>query len=251
MRTRFLAYCTVLCIVFILVTPSCVQAKTYPGIVYTTNCATKVYTKASKSKVRTTLPKGKVVDVTGTKSDYYKINYTKNGKKRIGYVKQPSIERTWEHFIIPTENLDASNEVANFYSMCDEELRDEFERSRWAIQVLDSDLNELYAPKPGTKIVGLCYFDEKKILISESSPYSIVHEMGHYLDYRLGMISKTEQFQKIYELEMPKYCKVQKSTNTYNAGEYFAEFYYVSKMINLKEVCPNTCRFLELCIEHL
>lgn len=101
-------------------------------------------------------------------------------------------------------------------------------------------------------ICGLTVTDEHKILIqSRENKFrkAVIHEMSHVFDESLDWISKTEDFQKIFESEINSFRVHDYQSKHYkdNPQEYFAEACqeYVYHPTELKENAPKTYKFIK------
>lgn len=129
------------------------------------------------------------------------------------------------------------------------------------------DLNNSILDKDSNVTVGVFkskkhYIDkEHQLRIYLLSDYeytlseTVVHEMGHYLDYKLGRISGSNSFETLYEqykgIDLNVYSKKENYTYiTSNPTEFFAERYadYILHSELLREVEPALYDFYEMCI---
>lgn len=106
---------------------------------------------------------------------------------------------------------------------------------------------------------GIFSLRNRKISLKNNSDYVLLHEIGHFIDYKKDYISNSQEFQNIYRKEKRKYRgfyndyykkldfgKYERS----DIAEYFAgayRDYYFSKdsRKRLKKYCPNTYYFLQ------
>ena len=141
------------------------------------------------------------------------------------------------------------NAVNNYYMMIPENVRNNFVSAGWTVRVTTQNLGQLY---DGTNrsILGLTFFDKKIIYIDdrEAAKSSVIHEMGHYIDYCFGFVSSSNEFVEIYnsEVEVFKTIHTTHSNNIATAKEYFAEAYQVSilRPQEMIDACPRTYEFV-------
>lgn len=158
------------------------------------------------------------------------------------------------------QNLDDVNEdlIERFeesYKLIPENVRTHFENSGWGIYAIKNLGQKKYDKK--ISILALTIVDEKAIYIDnrEKAVNSVIHEIGHYIDFSYGFISQSAEFNEIFNEEMPVFIKLHKTNkaNTNTPVEYFAEFFEVM-MIEPELVmtkCPKTFGFIETCVENL
>lgn len=124
----------------------------------------------------------------------------------------------------------------------DPELVNTFKTNSWKVVLTTADLNQLLFDSTTTGVVG-CTVDSKKLIyINAEHPDSILHEMGHFLDYMAGEVSQSVAFKKIYDEEG-------KNLTTYgaeNPSEFFAETYhfFITDPTRLKNNAPKSYAYL-------
>lgn len=136
------------------------------------------------------------------------------------------------------------------YLMIPNNVRQNYEENGWAVYVTTENLGQKYFGRK-MSILALTVTEEKAIYIDdhEKAARSVIHEMGHYIDYSFGFISSTDEFSSIFREEAEKFRSIHYThiNNTCTELEYFAESYLV--MITepdiLIEYCPKTYEFLK------
>lgn len=127
-------------------------------------------------------------------------------------------------------------------------LRELFESSGWKIIISNTSLKQRFGYE--FSILALTLLQEKEIYIDnrENAKNSILHELGHFVDYSLGFVSSSDEFVSIYEEEVNNFVSFWKThkNNTSTPIEYFAEAYQVLivQPDRLIENCPKTVGFL-------
>lgn len=140
--------------------------------------------------------------------------------------------------------------VESEYAKVPENVRMHFQTGGWTLLVSAQPLAQRI-PGYGNSILGFTDSDCKTIFIDnrEKAIASVVHEMGHYIDWANGLPSESDEFLSIYNTEVVTFCSIHSthSANTSTPMEYFAEFYEV--MIRNPESvakdCPQTYEFVQ------
>lgn len=142
------------------------------------------------------------------------------------------------------------------YLMIPENIREKFEEDGWKISATTENLGRKYFGKK-MSILALTVTDEKAIYIDdrEKARYSVIHEMGHFIDFSSGFVSGTEEFEEIFNEEVDLLRSFHKThiNNTSTAVEYFAESYQamIIESEKMMEKCPNTYQFVQEVVEKL
>lgn len=196
----------------------------------------------SYSKIGSYNKGDKVQVLSKLSNDWYKIN-TSN---QVGYIKADNVKDVSEAFvdkdgtvIYAVEKdgtIECDGEISNsllnyaynYLYMVPENIRNDFNRQGWKIVITDKSLSDEL--DIGYEISGATIPKDKTIMIYGSQScirYALVHEIGHYIDYRSNFISKTADFKNLYLQhgnEMLDY-----NSNYIQAAfseeEYFAELY--------------------------
>lgn len=132
-----------------------------------------------------------------------------------------------------------------------------FEETGYTIELVD-DLTSY--GKPDAR--GICYYDDKKILVeyrlfddyTDTFDITVLHEIGHAIDYENYLLSNTSEFQNAYNeantllsVEDLRYNDDDIEYVLSSISEYFAESYALYKMKTdiVKEYAPLTYEFFE------
>lgn len=119
-----------------------------------------------------------------------------------------------------------------------EEIRARFKQDRWQFVIDYEYLNKL-SEEYQTSVIGATSFSDKRITVKR--PDAILHEFGHYLDWRLGFISDS------VESEIKKAFMLREYART-SSREYFADYFEywivnhedVEMMNKIKNFTPMT-----------
>ena len=114
--------------------------------------------------------------------------------------------------------------------MIPENIRKDFKNQNWFIEITDENLGEKY--RLTYNIIGITLPEEKIIKINNSQDSirkALIHEVGHYIDYRLDFISNSEDYIKIYNDESKKLKDSITNFNKaeFNKKEFFAESFRI------------------------
>lgn len=137
-------------------------------------------------------------------------------------------------------NWKASN-LSSLENVLDDSLLDGFKELGFVVKV---DKKE--AAKYG--YTGCFSPSRQKIILKKGSTTTLLHEMGHFLDFVEDYPSSNKEFQKIYKSEKKK-AKSFYNTPSYTLSspkEYFAESFnlYYSDPAKLKSKCPKTYNYM-------
>lgn len=137
--------------------------------------------------------------------------------------------------------------VYSYYSMIPECVRDEFVNDGWTIIISKDNFGKKYGINK--QISGLTVFDEKIIYIAPRKPEGILHEIGHFVDWKSGYACEKEiESSGIYAEELDDFLSFH-HTNKANYDtprEYFAECYeecFLNPDIFIDK-CPKTFNFI-------
>ncbi|MCR5753591.1 MAG: hypothetical protein K6G30_02095 [Acetatifactor sp.] len=123
-------------------------------------------------------------------------------------------------------------------------ILDAFEEDSWMIILTSDDLDELVF-RGNTEDVYGCTLVKKKVIFIEAGENSgcIIHEMGHFLDSKSGMISKKKDFKAIYKQEKKNISEYGQTS----ASEFFAEVFKESVLNedSISESCPKAFEFID------
>jgi len=155
--------------------------------------------------------------------------------------------------VVPVFNYDGVAETyvetaTSYYLLVPENIRHHFENSGWGIFITKEDLGNRFGYNSSVR--GITCYSLSQIWIEDrdSAMTSVVHEMGHYLDYQLGWVSISPEFVEIWQQESGNFYLVENThrNNTSTAMEYFAESFkaFVLKPELLQVHCPRTYGYL-------
>ena len=110
--------------------------------------------------------------------------------------------------------------------------------------------------KHGSKISGVFSITENgtRIAVREYDKGTLLHELGHFLDYKTNYISTKSDFIKIYKAERNKYEKSKISSYYRNSSEeYFAECFsdYCLHYKKFRKQCPKTAKYIKKIVKNL
>lgn len=146
--------------------------------------------------------------------------------------------------------------VLEYWDMIPMSIRESMKADGWTVNATFKNLNNVIASNriEGSLAEGFTDCDRGKIVIADRIASSILHEVGHYLDYKQGFCS-SDLPDEVHQSEMENAMKVDSSRTAYAANyltkcEYFASCFnlYIIKPDELKEMCPETYVFIE---EHM
>ena len=121
-----------------------------------------------------------------------------------------------------------------------------------------ADENGEYNGTPIEYLGGISFKQSKVIFLNEEYVNtSLLHEVGHAINYEYGFLSDTEEFKNIHELEKENFdCYVGDGDEehcTKNESEYFAEAFHQYLLASdlLKEDCPATYEYIDSFLNNL
>ena len=183
--------------------------------------------------------------------DWIKVRYENN----TGYIKSEYLSK--EKVEIPEYpacfevqdgyDLEVSKEIVNYYYMIPENVRNHFENSDWKIVLYSGSLEDKYG---FTVSIRACTdVDEHTIYLNnkEDAKNSIIHEMGHYIEYVNDWPDDLPECAEVQnaEVEIFRDETGANNANTQTTCEYFAEAYYQFILDpSLKDKCPTTYEFV-------
>lgn len=190
-----------------------------------------VYNKGDKIKV-----------ISKLSNNWYKVKTEKN----YGYIKCDNVRNSKEVFIdkdgvlitsvTPDDTIKIDGDISdnivnyayNYWYLIPENIRNDFKEQGWTIVLTDKSLSQdLGINYP---ISGVTIMQDKTIKICGNQScirYALVHEIGHYIDYRSNFVSRQETFKKLYEENGDKLLEYNNNyiQASYSEEEYFAELY--------------------------
>lgn len=102
----------------------------------------------------------------------------------------------------------------------------------------------------------------KTIFLKKNVDYALMHEMGHYVNFKEDYISESTEFKDIYNAEKAKYkgfySEMGLSLGSYgqkSSSEYFAEcfrdyYFSANSRSKLKTNCPKTYSFIQKAVNN-
>ena len=149
---------------------------------------------------------------------------------------------------------DAHDLFIRYYEQIPVSVRTAFKQDGWQISVSSFDLRFGDFLRKNDKIEGKTVYDDKMIYVLADASSAVVHEMGHYLDFKSDFYSDCFPA-SIY---LDEQLKLSELENTHSANyavvsEFLAESFSVYCLNNkgFKECCPGTYAFLESYLEAL
>ena len=203
----------------------------------------------SEGEILGTLHKGDIVTVNYQKQDYGEL--PNGGMFKLGAVsRETPINLSLSYDGIEAENyLGYTNEIL---SMLPENMIDALSESGCGVTITDYDIGKDGYYNEGTETpdwsaVTVTWSDGHSNIYVEAGKRSIqqsmIHEIGHSVDYLLGEVSETEEFKNIY------YDELKVMASAYYRGsekEYFAEaFSYYYNFPEKRNLMPLTFEFID------
>ena len=140
------------------------------------------------------------------------------------------------------------NSVMSYYQIIPYGLRSAIETNGWKIVISNKSLKERF--KLSQSALAITEYQSKTIYIDNriSACKSVIHEVGHVVDFLNGSVSLTSSFYEVYISEKDIFTALWQtdSNNTATTIEYFAETFEAS-VINsqlMKDNCPNTYDYI-------
>lgn len=168
--------------------------------------------------------------------------------------------KTYQSFVeVIGVSDDYVDKVLSNYYRIPENVRTRFEDFNGVLSITNENLGTKFYNNPDMKIVAVTNYQGTKkecsINISEKDSTAVLHEMGHFIDYYCGFLSKTDGFQSIWgsELEAFKAFHYTADANTSTVNEYFAESFqvFIESPDELQENCPQSYNYIIKILEVL
>ena len=148
--------------------------------------------------------------------------------------------------------------LSNYYRI-PEVARNKFEDFGGVLSITNENLGEKFFNDSSKHIVAVTSYKgsskECSINIGTKDATSVLHEMGHFVDYVCGYLSDTEEYKGIWgsEVEAFKSFHYTADENTSTANEYFAESFqvYIESPNELQEKCPQSYGYIVNTLNHL
>lgn len=224
----------------------------------TVNVRTRADAKSSKLGI---LKTGEPIQVTAlTDNNWYEVLF--NDKR--GYIKCEYLTELQTNTPIKYEDniyyigtgKSEINGVVQYLEIIPDFIKQEFKNDNSKLIITDENLGLRFYNDADLKVLGVTSFypsrNNCEIYISSDkrAHYSVVHEIGHYIDGKLQFPSSSDEFKEIWGSEK-SFISIFHSTNIDNVttqSEYFAESFYLYLMDsdNLKKYCPLTYSFIKI-----
>lgn len=143
--------------------------------------------------------------------------------------------------------------VLEYWDMIPIDIRASMKADGWTATATFKDLNHIKTPNSieGNLTGGYVDWDNDNLVIADRIASNILHEVGHYWDYKQKFCS-SDMPDEVHQSEMENAMKVD-SSRTATIGNYSTkiEYYaacfelYLLKPDELKEMCPETYAFIE------
>ena len=189
-----------------------------------------------------------ISDIVASSADVTIIESKDEGPKSATVPEKYS--RYWSiRGYVPQSVLDS---IISNYELVPLNIRNAFENDGWKMIVVNGDLEIDEDLGDNSKVGAMTVYNDKVIYLTLYDPTSVIHEMGHFLDYKNNFCSLFFPAY-VYADEWGKMIAVAEHTHVHNYSttpEYFAESFnmWVTKHDAFCNACPGTARYLE---EHM
>ena len=146
-----------------------------------------------------------------------------------------------EHYVVLAETL----------ILLPQDLLNKFYADGWGIVITQESLSDMYYKGVYNNVMAVTDGNIKVIWLSakeEAIRNSVIHEMGHYLEFTYGFPNNTEEFTAIYKAERKKFKVPGGSAAQARSSslEYFAEAFqeYFLHPDSLLENTPLTYQYM-------
>lgn len=135
-------------------------------------------------------------------------------------------------------------------SLLPENIHNLFTNDEWSVYVTDMDIDKTYYEGKYGKVMATTNYNEKRILIEsrlDAAYESPIHEIGHWFDVFMGLVTDLPEFDGIYEAEAGTFIQIYGSDCIRDKMEFFAEGFwqYILNPGRLKSVCPDLYQFIK------
>lgn len=129
-------------------------------------------------------------------------------------------------------------------SLLPDNIHNLFTNSGWGVYVTDKNIDETYYQGKYGKVMATTNYEEQRILIesrADAAYESPIHEIGHWFDLFMGLVTNTPEFDAIYAAEGNTFIQAYGSDCVRDKMELFAEGFwqYFINPGRLKSVCPS------------
>ena len=149
-------------------------------------------------------------------------------------VSEPYVSRY--SFLLSSENVSEGNVKTAEYELdtLPQKMINAFKNNNWTITISNENISAKYFNGSYGNVKGVTLTAYNKIIIQNrttSIQTSIVHEMGHFLDWYFNFPSLSTEFKNIYNAEVNTFkSRIPNSSCVSNEMEFFAHtFYYIIK----------------------
>lgn len=145
------------------------------------------------------------------------------------------------------------NSVVSYYQRIPGKIRNTFEDNGWKIIISNQNLKTRFSLSASA--LAITEYQEKIIYIDNrtSAKKSVIHEVGHAIDFINGSLSVTSDFQEIYANEKDTFVQIWKTdeNNTSTATEYFAEAFQacILEPQEISAKCSKTYNYIYYIME--
>ena len=135
--------------------------------------------------------------------------------------------------------------VAQYYSACPQSVRESFEADGWKVVVTSGPLK---CAGVKNRVLALTEFGNRTIYVGPNDASSVVHEMGHYVDFKNGYASSLIS-DEVYSQELSGLLSIDPGVDSHNVStklEYFAECFFalVTNPVGAQGSIPRTCEYI-------
>lgn len=221
-----------------------------------------------KAKVLKNLKKGETVQIYGdftssTDGSPYKIIKYKN---QYGYIPYYSVDRA--ETIYGEQKVDSRSinnpyefvslegnirkgsfeDLMRSYTSLPQYVRSMFQNEGYIIRMTEQDVQyESFGPQgytAGGQMFACFDYETKRLYVNDEDARHIVHEMGHYVNDRLGMFSNRPENKSVFSSEKEK---ISLYASISSAAEFYAECFDLYFRCNdiLRQQSPVACEMIE------
>lgn len=137
-------------------------------------------------------------------------------------------------FLLTPENVTADilNSAENEIGVLPQNVVNAFNRDGWSINITNDNIASKYFGGSYSNVMGATKMDSKQIIIQNKKSCvqsSVVHEMGHYIDWHFNFPSLSDEFWEIYTQEIGTFkSRIPNSSAIRDEMEFFAHTFYYS-----------------------
>lgn len=152
-----------------------------------------------------------------------------------------------------TTNKSTEEILLEMWSYVPVDIIESFIEDGWQVKLVE-DCGELYGDELGMRQIQAVTDSRCKTIFINNNEAdirsSLIHEVGHYVDWKLKIISNSTEFNRVYELERKQFRYTTQGNSTWYAVstsiEYFAEAFQqvILNGSGLACGCPDTYGFV-------